>query len=196
MRQLTIRKNKRAAIELSMSTIVVLVLAMMMLIMGIVLVRNIFNTGNEAINDLSQGVKSSISKMFADETKKLVIYPSSRTIDLKKRSQGYGFAFSVRNLDFADQKYHYTVTVGSGFDIKKKCGGLTAKEAESWIDVSEDDFNVPKSSIMENPVLVTYSIPDSAPACTIPYTVQVKYKGTGSTGLYVEDRVYVVVRAA
>jgi hypothetical protein len=185
--------KKRAAMELSMSTIVILVLAMMMLIMGIVLVKNIFSTSNEAINDLSKGVKDSIAKMFADETKKLVIYPSSRSVEIKKRSQGSGFAFSVRNLDFQDQKYSYKVEVDQGFEITKKCGGLTKKEADNWLDIGKGQFSIPKSSIMEEPILITFTVPDSAPACTIPYVVTI-YLGTGSA-LYVSDRVAVVIKA-
>ena len=186
--------QKRAAMELSMSTIVILVLAMMMLIMGIVLVKNIFGTSNEAINDLSKGVKDSIAKMFTNEDQKLVVYPSSRTVDLKKRSQGSGFAFSVRNLDFTDQKYSYIVEVDPSFEITKKCGGLRKKEADDWLDIGKGEFEIPKSSIMEQPVLITFTIPDNAPACTIPYVVKISLKGT-SSGLYATDRVAVVIKA-
>ena len=138
--------------------------------------------------------ESSISKMFRDdENRKLNIYPDSRTIKLEKGSKNSGIAFSVKNFEPLDQKYHYTITLDSGFNVSKKCGGLTIEEAEHFVDISEDEFDILANSTMQSPGLITFTIPDNAPKCTIPYNIQVKYNGAGSAGLYVEDRFYVTI---
>src|SRR3989338_8396680 len=87
-------KSKKGAMELSVGTIVILVLAMSMLILGLVLVRTIFSSATGAITEVDKGVKDAISKEFADSYKKLVIYPTERKIEIKKRTQGEVFAFS------------------------------------------------------------------------------------------------------
>jgi len=189
--------KKRAAMELSMSTVVILVLAMMMLIMGIVLVKNIFGTATGAISDVDKGVKDKIAQMFAEPDKKLVIYPTARKIEITQRTQGEGFAFSVRNIGLESIKYSYRVEADSNFEIKKKCAGLTKKDADGWIDLNSGSFTLKGSSVMENPKLVSYTIPDNAPACTIPYNINV-CAGTsdcseGSASLYVSDSIYLTV---
>lgn len=169
-----------------------IIIVLILLIIRIFVIANCIQSVK--VTEMNSNVKEEISKMFSDETRKLIIYPSSRTIEFEKGSRGSGFAFSVRNLDFNDTKYNYIVEVDPSFKIESRCNGTTEKEANSWIDASEGEFEVPKSSVMDNPVLSTFTIPDSAPICTIPYAIEIKYKGTNSTGLYVQDRVYITIK--
>lgn len=57
-------RNKKAAIEMSMSTIIVLVLGVSMLILGMVLIRNIMCSGLQITQDVSAGVKNEIKTLF------------------------------------------------------------------------------------------------------------------------------------
>ncbi|MBU0760898.1 MAG: hypothetical protein KJ858_04355, partial [Nanoarchaeota archaeon] len=68
-----IKTNKKAAIELSIGTIVIIVIAMTMLIMGIVLVRNIFAGATDSVDTLNQKVKGEITSLFAEEDTKVAI---------------------------------------------------------------------------------------------------------------------------
>ena len=61
--------NKKGAIELSIGTIVIIVLAMSMLILGLVLIRNIFSGSNDAVGQINTGVISEIQKVFANADK-------------------------------------------------------------------------------------------------------------------------------
>ena len=56
--------KKRGAVELSVSTIVIVVLAMSMLILGIVLVKNIFSSAN----DIVDMVRLSFEKRLTDDS--------------------------------------------------------------------------------------------------------------------------------
>jgi hypothetical protein len=172
-----------------------IIIVLILLIIRIFVIANC--SQSVKVTEMNSNVKEEISKMFSDETRKLIIYPSSRMIELEKGSRGSGFAFSVRNLDVNDTKYNYIVEVDPSFKIESRCNGTTEKEANSWIDNPEDEFRVPKSSVMDNPVLSTFTIPDSAPICTIPYVIkiiQIEYKRTNSTVLYVQDRINVVIK--
>jgi hypothetical protein len=184
------KQNKEAAIELSMGTIVILVLAMVVLIGGIILVRNIFTTANEAIGGIDQGVKAAIKEAFADPEKKIVVYPSEHEIEIKTRTQGKGFAFSVRNVEIEDMDLIYNIYIDSSFNIKEKCK-ISAKEAESWLLADEGTLSIPRGSIMEEPELVKFNIPDSAPPCTMIYKLDVKKKGGD---LYVSTKVYLTIK--
>ena len=58
------KKNRKAAVELSVSTIVVIVLAMTMLILGIVLVRSIMCGAIGLTGEVNKNVRSEINKLF------------------------------------------------------------------------------------------------------------------------------------
>ena len=181
-------ENKKAAMELSIGTIVILVLAMVMLIGGIILVRTIFTSSTDAIGEIDKGVRDEITKAFSNSDKKLVIYPSARTIELKQKSKGKGFAFSVRNMGVTDKDFTYKVYVDPQFDIQDKCR-ISASEAESWLDISSGSISVPRGSIMEYPELILFTIPDNAPPCTIKYNLDV----SDASGLYSSTTVHLVI---
>ncbi|MBS3075892.1 hypothetical protein J4429_05550 [Candidatus Pacearchaeota archaeon] len=167
-------KSKKGAMELSVGTIVILVLAMSMLILGLVLVRTIFSSATGAITEVDKGVKDAISKAFADSDKKLVMYPTARKIEIKQRTQGEGFAFSVRNLDNEDRDFKYSVYVDKEFNIITKCK-IKASDADSWTDVNSGTITLGRGAAMDSARLVTLTIPEGAPLCTIPFVVDIKY---------------------
>lgn len=58
--------QKRGALELSIGTIVVLVLGMSMLILGLTLVRSIFSGATSSVDELNEKVQGEISALFSD----------------------------------------------------------------------------------------------------------------------------------
>ena len=181
--------NKRGAIELSMSTIVVLVLAMSMLILGLVLVKTIFSTAQSSITGIDKGVKSAISDMFADKTKSIAVYPDERRIYIKQGAQGEGFAFSIRNKGVEDQKYRYTLEADA--DNNFKICNINKATADGYMLIKTGTLTVPASQIMENPELVTFKIPETAHVCEIRYRININYAGgTAGNGLYVTDAIW------
>jgi len=168
----------------------IVVILLLLIIIKMTVVITCSRLGEKVNSDIS--IKNEINKLFTED-KRLVIYNSERTIEIKKGSQGSGFAFSVRNLDLTDQNYSYLIEVSPGFDLDKKCNGLTIDKANSFVDMSEDDFNILANSTMQNPILITFTIPNTAPTCLIPYDLKINFKGANSTELYVRDRVAVVI---
>lgn len=185
--------KKKGALELSIGTIVVLVIAMAMLIMGLVLVRTIFSGGTDAINKINDEVMNGIDEMFADSDDKIVIYPSTRKVKIEQRTQGEGFAFSVRNVDLEEKDFIYSVGVDPGFNIADKCK-INAEEANGWLDIDSGSFTLGRSSKMEKAEvpLITFNLPDNAPVCTIPYKVQINYADGGH---YASGGVNLIVKA-
>lgn len=78
-------KNKKATMEMSVGTIVTIVLLMTVLILGLVMIRTIFKGSIENINGIDTAVKDQINKLFSEDTsRQIVVYPTSRYVTIKK----------------------------------------------------------------------------------------------------------------
>jgi hypothetical protein len=103
-------KNKRAAMEMSVGTVVTIVLLMTVLILGLVLVRTIFSGASGAIDGINQAVENEINKLFAeDSSRKVVVYPSSRKITIRKGTDNLGFGISIRNVETEQKTFSYDI---------------------------------------------------------------------------------------
>jgi len=165
-------KSKHAAMEMSVGTMVTIVLLMIVLVLGIFFIQKIFGAGTTAIDEIDQSIKNEISKMFSqDESRQIVIYPSAREIRMKKGDSG-GFGFSLRNTEYDDGVFSYTVSV---LEIGSNCQ-MTEAQADNLIILGKSGSNIqiPSGSKLENPILVKFSIPESASLCNIRYGIDVK----------------------
>ncbi len=68
-------KSRKGAMEMSMGTVVTIVLLMSVLVLGIFLVQKIFKVGTSAIDGIDAKIQGEINEMFADEGEKVIIYP-------------------------------------------------------------------------------------------------------------------------
>ena len=169
-------ENKRAAMELSISTIVVIVLAVTMLILGLVLVRSIFNSGKGVIDLTDQQLREEVNKLFSED-KKMVVYPGTRLIDIKQGNVD-GVGIGIKNLltgESGSKEFSYVVQV-SDPDLKKKCG-VTEAVAESWITTGRQEDNIPIPAGDLSTQKVLFDIPIGSPLCTLRYRINVKVDG-------------------
>ena len=177
-----IKCNKKAAMEMSVGTIVTIVLLMTVLILGLVLVRTIFKGAIENIDGIDQAVKAEINKLFSeDNSKKIVIYPPTRLITIQKGQDNLGFGFSIRNVDADSAKFSYSISAE-----ETNCG-MRLSEAEDLITLGKQRNNIviPAGSIMENPIFVRFGIPEITPPCQIRYSILIE-KGTQPYGSSVD----------
>src|SRR3989344_8585718 len=87
---------RKGAVELSVGTIVVLVIGMTMLILGIVLVRTIFEGATSSVERIDEGVKGEINKLFSESDRKVVVKLPNNEAKIKK-GESVGIAFAIRN---------------------------------------------------------------------------------------------------
>ena len=188
------KKNRKGQMQMSVGTIVTIVLLMAVLGLGLVLVRTIFSGAVENIDNIDQSVKNEISKLFAeDDSKRMVVFPSSRKIVIDKTDSGAeGFAFSINNVLNEDLSLSYTVEADSEFGFAEKCGQRFSKEeAESWL-VSGTSATLPtitQNSRLDPEELVLFDVGDDAPGCTIPYILEVKE----GTEVYTATKIFLTV---
>ena len=162
-----INRNKKAAIELSIGTIVIIVIAMSMLILGLVLVRTIFTGAKYNVDQLNKNVEAEINKLFNEKGQKTVIYLPNNQADVKK-GQSFGVAFGIRNTIEGETKAgKFTYQVKSS-EVQAGCQ-LTLDQANSYIILGKTgSFDIlPGAEPLYRLIKVQPS--SSAPLCEIVY---------------------------
>lgn len=125
--------NKRAAFEMSMSTIIIIVLSVVFLILGLVLIRNIYGVADDSINSIDQQLMKEIEKMFTDEGGNVVVYLGSDRI-AKIRAD--------------------TTNFGIGIGAQTKFGGSIAKRSDMQYSLELDKSSA-TNCLKKNGVAVT-----------------------------------------
>ena len=167
------RKNKKAALELSISTIVVLVLGMTMLILGITLVTNILRGATGTVDLIDKNVKSQINKLFNDEDTRSVVYLADNQADVEKGGS-YNIGFGIKNvIRGTSEAQGFTYRVEAG-EIETGCS-LTLAEADSYIRLGKELTRPIVISPGEDPKerIIVVEPSEDAPLCAITYDITV-----------------------
>jgi len=167
-------KNKKAALELSIGTIVVLVLAMSMLILGLILVRTIFGGAKDNVDTINEKVKEQINKLFVED-QRIVVNLANQEARVKQNEE-FGVSFGLRNLKKGVQgtsKFRYTVTLNNPTGTRRNCGGLSENDALRYIKAGDEGtLNIlPGETKYE---IIRFSVPEGAPLCIIRYTIDIR----------------------
>jgi len=189
--QLSKIKQKRAAIELSIGTIVIIVIAMTMLILGVLLVRNIFTGATDSVDSLNDKVKAEITNLFTEETAKIALrIPADRIVKVKSGSDDFGMAFGAQTKNGANIENSPTGN-WLRYWIEKTNNGPQC----SGISILDHDFgNGDKAPTNGGPqysqgydfedtesengyVRLVYDIPDGTEECTQRYKIHVTGNG-------------------
>jgi hypothetical protein len=91
-KNMKIKRGKRAAFEMSMSTIVIIVLAVVFLILGLVLLRNIFGFATTSMDDINTQMKTQINDIFSTDAEKIFVLLGDQKI-ANVRADGNLFSF-------------------------------------------------------------------------------------------------------
>ncbi len=164
--------DKKAAMELSVSTIVIIVLAMTMLILGLVLIQSIFKGAQNNVDSLNDKVKAEIDKLFVED-KNIVMYLSERTA---KVNQGkiFGVAFGIKNTQqgtASQGQFTYEINANDP-DLQTQCG-ISQQDAESWVYPGRTgSFQLAPGETYYG--LAKFNIPAGSTLCTVRYTLSVQ----------------------
>ena len=121
--------SREGAIELSMTTIVILVLAMSMLILGLVLIRTIFSGATGNVQTMNEKVKAEIGRLF-EEDQRTVLHLPDRMAKMKQ-GESFGVGFGIQNK-VQTQKFKWKVLVKDD-QVKQKCGVSDTIIQDKWI---------------------------------------------------------------
>ncbi len=166
-------REKQGALELSIGTIVVLVLGMSMLILGLVLIRTIFSGAKYNVEIINKNVEAEINKLFEEGgARNVVVYLPNAEAEVKK-GNSFGVAFGIRNTARGEAQastFTYTVKATS---VQEGCTGLDTTIAEKYLILGRTgSVNLlPGSEPYFN--TVKFQASDSAPLCEIRYELEV-----------------------
>lgn len=163
-------KGKKAAMEMSIGTLVTIVLLMAVLILGVFLVQKIFSGSSDAVDTINNEVINQINSAFSDSSSKLAVVPPSREVDLKKGEDPKGFAFSVINDEVESAQFTYQVIAT---DVSRCGSTMSEAKAESYLLPKEGQFSLGPSGQLDPPRLFKFEIPESAPSCTMIYQIEI-----------------------
>jgi len=171
-------KNKKAAIELSMTTIVVVVLSLTLLIMGFILVRSIMCSAIGLTNDVGDKAKKQINDFF--DTSSNEVYCVGQG-DAVKVSPGINNVWCGFNSGTGG-KYNVKIT-----EVKPISSSMPKTiNYMNWVTVKQDSISVTPDQ-RESQKIVTIEIPKDSPEGTIRISLEVQKDGaTGKTSIPVD----------
>ena len=169
------KNHKRAAMEMSVGTMVTIVLLMIVLVLGIFFIQRIFSSANDALDLTDQQLTSELLKLFSNsEEKKIVIYPTTLSTEIKRGEQG-GFGFLIRNKEQTNGVFSYETVLQ---EVASNCI-MTDEEAEALLILgkSGSGINLGSGAIMDSAKRITLEVPESSPLCTIDYLLSITKDG-------------------
>ena len=171
--------NKKAAIELSISTVVIIVIAMSMLILGLVLVKQIFTSASESVDILDSKVKDSLSNLLGNEKSDVVIkLGTDQTARVKADSNSFGVAIGARTKDGAaidnPARLKFQLTLDDSSD--KNCLKILGKSSTKALFITklEDYLQFDEFQGSNAFSRVQIKIPKGTAVCTQKIFVDVK----------------------
>lgn len=167
-------KSRSGAIELSTGTMVIIILSMVVLVLAIFFIQQIFKLGTGAVDAVDAEIQSQIQELFAEEGRKVAVYPTSREITLKKGDTPKGFAFSVKNTGVESAEFTYSV---EATDVTMCGSGLTEETANGFLLGGSGSFSLGAGNALDFPVLVRFVIPETAPPCPMVYKLEITKDG-------------------
>jgi len=161
--------NKNAAIELSVGTIIIIVLGVTMLILGMVLVRSVMCNAIGLTGDINTKVSSEINKYFGDSGSEVACIGSGG--DAIKLATGQQNIIYCGIKAPASAKYDITVT-----QVKSGISTLTDDQLKQWLSLDTWSSTVAPGDTLPKKV-ARINIPSNAPEGSITIQVQINKDG-------------------
>jgi hypothetical protein len=165
------RDNKKA-IEVSMGMMITIVIAVITLILALALVRNLFTGATQSVTSINDKVSSEINKIFADESRKLVIYlGQDKTAKIKAGTTDFSLAIAAQTI--ANSRINNRSEIQFKFELDesapKSCIKTIGKAlTSSLFQVKLNDW-VNANDRIEGPLagyILRITVPDTTQICS------------------------------
>lgn len=160
--------NKKG-MEMVISTLVVIILALLMLVMGIILISTSSCKAIKGVTSMADLSAQEIQDLFSEQSNIVAVKKIENDIP---KGTYFGVGFAIENEDKSiNTNFKYTVSVLDTGDCQ-----ITKKDAESYIITGKSatvDINVGDtySDIIE------FNIPKEAQLCSMKYKINVENAG-------------------
>lgn len=158
------RWNKKAALELSITAIVVLIIAITVLGLAIFFIKNLFKGGTEIFTGEMAKIKEQLKKNL-EESGELIVFSKGTELEVK-RGERFEFHIGTRNTDPDPRCFRIAVKCIKPFATDETClggkndvivGGMTdtgqtPPKGESWFPRMLSELDVGGNDIAVSPV--------------------------------------------
>ncbi|MBS3090203.1 hypothetical protein J4433_00355 [Candidatus Pacearchaeota archaeon] len=124
------KKGKKAALELSISTIVIIVMAVTMLILGLVLIRTIMCGALVTSLDLTQKMKDQINKLFQETGNDVILLQGPNNLVSIPPGEPSAVWFAFKPSVETEYNYRFEITLPDRY--KRAPYNLRETTVESW----------------------------------------------------------------
>jgi hypothetical protein len=180
-----VRKNKRAAMEMTVGTIVTIVLLMSALVLGLVLTKTIFSRTTDNVIAIDEQVKGEINKLFENSGSGLVIMLGNQnTARVKVGTANFGIpiAFSPKSTSSwgtgqaagTGCKYTLNAATGTGTKYCNAAGGgwsTPCSSVKTGCGANQIAFETFENNIGYS--LIKVDIPEALSPCLQRFTIKV-----------------------
>ena len=160
--------RRRGAIELSISTIVIIVLAVTMLIMGMVVTRSVMCGALSLTGDVNSKVKSQLNAVFDSTEGEIACVGSGDAAKVVPGKEHY-----INCVIKAQEKAEYSAKVS---DVRSSSTTLTKDKLQKWIavptwksQVAPNDRDVRK--------VISIKVPNDSPEGNVRFTLEFTKNG-------------------
>ncbi len=161
--------NKKG-VEIVISTLVVVILAITVLIFGLVLTRSTMCKAKQGVNLMSDLSKQEINAMFSDQNNNVAVKEVSNEIS-KGIYYGVGFVIENDGTVSDSTQFSYTVSVADIGDCS-----VMQRDLEDYIVSGSTGTAIIQQGNTYSDV-VEFMIPRDAQLCTLKYRIDVKKNG-------------------
>jgi len=159
--------NKKAGFEMSITTLVVIVIAVVMLILGLVFVRQIFGSATESISMIDDQVKNELMNLFGEGGGKEMVVKlgTQQTAKVRQGTDGFGFVFGIAPEDITNLNT-------CKYSITKSGGNCVTPDPNTWFVYGMSNLAFDEISQNTAYALVKLNIPSSQQACQQKFNIQ------------------------
>lgn len=162
-------KNKKAAIELSMTTIVVVVLSLILLIMGFVLVRSIMCGAIGLTGQINDKIKKQVQDFFDTSSKEIYCIGEGDPVKVSTGINNVWCGFNSKTGGKYEIKIKEVKPISTTIPPELKLS--------DWIRVKSEIVEVTPAE-RESQKIVTLQIPEDSPEGVIRIILEVKKVGS------------------
>ncbi len=154
--------SKKAALEMSIGTIVIIVLAMTLLILGMVLIRKVMCSGIVITDQIERGLENEIKGLFSVDDYGIKCLGEEG----EEAKLGDGGRRQVFCVIKTDESKEYSLRVES----VESLGGVSTGNVKNWI--KDEDWNGKVSSGEKTVTVLLLDVPKNVDATTLKIKVK------------------------
>jgi len=187
--------SKRGAMELSMSTIVIVVLSMALLVGGLALIRTIVFGADESVDTINEKVMGELNGLFSENKRIVVKLGSTNIAKIKADNEMFGIVIAASTLsgDLANSdniKYKLSLDQSARQNCITEIGQTDTEELflqKFNTELAFDSFDGSRAA-----ALIQVQIPEGTSLCTQKISFDVyengQNNGRGSFTISIEDK--------